>query len=148
MGQYRMERLNVQLRDEISQLILRGEIRDPRVTGRKSGAAARTELAPFLSINRVEVSQDLSYAKVFVSSFASDAMLDKGVDGLNNAAGFIQSSIAKKLRIRKFPKFTFVVDSGMKDGFRMVQKLNALEQESKALEAELAETENTENDEE
>ncbi|MBQ1175491.1 MAG: 30S ribosome-binding factor RbfA [Spirochaetia bacterium] len=147
MGQYRMERLNVQLRDEISQLILRGEIRDPRVTGRKSGAAARTELAPFLSVNRVEVSQDLSYAKVFVSSFASDAMLDKGVDGLNNAAGFIQSSIAKKLRIRKFPKLTFVVDSGMKDGFRMVQKLNALEQESKALEAELAETENTENDE-
>lgn len=147
MGQYRMERLNVQLRDEISQLILRGEIRDPRVTGRKSGAAARTELAPFLSVNRVEISQDLSYAKVFVSSFASDAMLDKGVDGLNNAAGFIQSSIAKKLRIRKFPKLTFVVDSGMKDGFRMVQKLNALEQESKALEAELAETENTENDE-
>ncbi|MCI7437243.1 MAG: 30S ribosome-binding factor RbfA [Spirochaetia bacterium] len=147
MGQYRMERLNVQLRDEISQLILRGEIRDPRVTGRKSGVAARTELAPFLSVNRVEVSQDLSYAKVFVSSFASDAMLDKGVDGLNNAAGFIQSSIAKKLRIRKFPKLTFVVDSGMKDGFRMVQKLNALEQESKALEAELAETENTENDE-
>ena len=147
MGQYRMERLNVQLRDEISQLILRGEIRDPRVTGRKSGAAARTELAPFLSVNRVEVSQDLSYAKVFVSSFASDAMLDKGVDGLNNAAGFIQSSIAKKLRIRKFPKLTFVVDSGMKDGFRMVQKLNALEQESKDLEAELAETENTENDE-
>ena len=147
MGQYRMERLNVQLRDEISQLILRGEIRDPRVTGRKSGAAARTELAPFLSVNRVEVSQDLSYAKVFVSSFASDAMLDKGEDGLNNAAGFIQSSIAKKLRIRKFPKLTFVVDSGMKDGFRMVQKLNALEQESKALEAELAETENTENDE-
>lgn len=147
MGQYRMERLNVQLRDEISQLILRGEIRDPRVTGRKSGAAARTELAPFLSVNRVEVSQDLSYAKVFVSSFASDAMLDKGVDGLNNAAGFIQSSIAKKLRIRKFPKLTFVIDSGMKDGFRMVQKLNALEQETKALEAELAETENTENDE-
>ena len=147
MGQYRMERLNVQLRDEISQLILRGEIRDTRVTGRKSGAAARTELASFLSVNRVEVSQDLSYAKVFVSSFASDAMLDKGVDGLNNAAGFIQSSIAKKLRIRKFPKLTFVVDSGMKDGFRMVQKLNALEQESKALEAELAETENTENDE-
>ena len=80
MGQYRMERLNVLLRDEISNLILRGEIRDPRVTGRKGGAAARTELAPFLSINRVEVSQDLSYAKIYVSSFASDAMLEKGVD--------------------------------------------------------------------
>lgn len=143
MGQYRMERLNVLLRDEISNLILRGEIRDPRVTGRKGGAAARTELAPFLSINRVEVSQDLSYAKIYVSSFASDAMLEKGVDGLNNAAGFIQSTIAKKLRIRKFPKFTFVVDSGMKDGFRMIQKLNALEEESKAFEKSESENENS-----
>lgn len=143
MGQYRMERLNVLLRDEISSLILRGEIRDPRVTGRKGGAAARTELAPFLSINRVEVSQDLSYAKIYVSSFASDAMLEKGVDGLNNAAGFIQSTIAKKLRIRKFPKFTFVVDSGMKDGFRMIQKLNALEEESKAFEESESENENS-----
>lgn len=143
MGQYRMERLNVLLRDEISNLILRGEIRDPRVTGRKGGAAARTELAPFLSINRVEVSQDLSYAKIYVSSFASDAMLEKGVDGLNNAAGFIQSTIAKKLRIRKFPKFTFVVDSGMKDGFRMIQKLNALEEESKSFEESESENENS-----
>ena len=143
-----MERLNVQLRDEISQLILRGEIRDPRVTGRKGGAAARTEVAPFLSINRVEVSQDLSYAKVFVSSFASDSMLDKGVDGLNNAAGFIQSSIAKKLRIRKFPKLTFVVDSGMKEGFRMVRKLNELEEQSKALEASRSDSENNPSEDE
>ncbi len=148
MGQYRMERLNVQLRDEISNLILRGEIRDPRVTGRKGGVAARTEVAPFLSINRVEVSQDLSYAKVFVSSFASDSMLDKGVDGLNNAAGFIQSSIAKKLRIRKFPKLTFVVDSGMKEGFRMVRKLNELEEQSKALEASRSDSENNPSEDE
>lgn len=136
MGQYRMERLNVQLRDEISKLILQGEIRDPRVTGKKGLKENRMDVAPFLSVNRVEVSQDLSYAKVYVSSFASDDMLEKGVAGLNNAAGFIQSLIAKKLRIRKFPKLTFVVDSGMKDGFRMVQKLNALEEETKAWEAE------------
>ena len=136
MGQYRMERLNVHLRDEISKLILQGEIRDPRVTGKKGLKENRMDVAPFLSVNRVEVSQDLSYSKVYVSSFASDDMLEKGVAGLNNAAGFIQSSIAKKLRIRKFPKLTFVVDSGMKDGFRMVQKLNALEEETKAWEAE------------
>ena len=66
----------------------------------------------------------------------SDGKLELGVDGLNSAAGFIQSSIAKKLRIRKFPKFTFVVDSGMHEGFRMVQKLNALEEKTKAWESE------------
>lgn len=131
MGQYRMERLNVQLRDEISKLILRGEIRDPRVSGKKSGLSARKETVPFLSVNRVDVSQDLSYAKVYVSSFATDGTLERGVEGLNNAAGFIQCQIAKKLRIRKFPKLTFIVDSGMKYGFNMIRKLTELENESK-----------------
>ena len=128
MGQYRMQRLDSQLRDEISSLLLRGEIKDPRVSN-------------FLSINRVAVSSDLSYAKVYVSTFLSDAQLEKGVDGLNNAAGFIQSSIAKKLRIRKFPKFTFVIDKGMKEGFHMVQRLTELEKESEAVNADGAETE-------
>ena len=117
-----MQRLDSQLRDEISALLLRGEVKDPRVSN-------------FLSINRVDVSSDLSYAKVYVSTFLSDAQLEKGVDGLNNAAGFIQSSIAKKLRIRKFPKFTFVVDKGMKEGFHMVQRLTELEKESGAMTA-------------
>lgn len=117
-----MQRLDSQLRDEISALLLRGEVKDPRVSN-------------FLSINRVDVSSDLSYAKVYVSTFLSDAQLEKGVDGLNNAAGFIQSSIAKKLRIRKFPKFTFVVDKGMKEGFNMVQRLTELEKESGAMTA-------------
>ncbi len=129
-----MQRLDSQLRDEISSLLLRGEIKDPRVSN-------------FLSINRVDVSSDLSYAKVYVSTFLSDAQLEKGVDGLNNAAGFIQSAIAKKLRIRKFPKFTFVVDKGMKEGFHMVQRLTELEKESEAANADGVDAvKNTEND--
>ena len=134
MGQYRMERLNAQLREEISKLILQGEIRDPRVIGKKGLKEARMDVAPFLSVNRVEVSQDLSYAKVYVSSFVSYNILENLVAVLNNVAGFIQLSIAKKMRIRKFPRLTFIVDSGMKEGFHMVQKLNELEAESKARE--------------
>lgn len=120
MGQYRMQKLNGQLRDEISKLLLHGDIKDPRVS-------------TFLSINRVEITTDLGYAKVFVSSFLPDGQLEKGVAGLNSAAGFIQSSIAKKLRIRQFPKLTFVVDSGMKEGFAMVKKLNELEKSESAV---------------
>ncbi|MBQ9238249.1 MAG: 30S ribosome-binding factor RbfA [Treponema sp.] len=115
MGQYRMQRLGVQLRDEIAQLIMRGDVKDPRVS-------------TFLTINRVEVSRDLSYAKAYVSSFLPDAQLEHGVAGLNSAAGFIQSSIAKKLRVRQFPKIAFVVDASMKQGFDMIKKLTALEQ--------------------
>ena len=125
MGQYRIQRLNDQLRDEISQLILRGEVKDPRVN-------------TFLSVNRVEVTSDLGYAKVYVSSFLPDNQVGKGVDGLNAAAGFIQREIAKKLRIRQFPKLQFQVDAGMKAGFDMVQKLNELEKAEKENEAEKA----------
>ena len=126
MGQYRIQRLNDQLRDEISQLILRGEVKDPRVS-------------TFLSINRVEVTNDLSYAKVYVSSFLPENQVKKGVDGLNAASGFIQREIAKKLRIRQFPKLQFLVDAGMKAGFEMVQKLNELEKEEKKTEEKTSE---------
>lgn len=113
MGEYRLIRLGEQIRGEIANLILRGDIKDPRVNH-------------FLTINRVEVVSDLAYAKVFVSTFMADNQLAKGVAGLQSAAGFIQSSIAKKLRIRQFPKLTFVADTSLKDGFNMVKKLDEL----------------------
>ena len=62
-----------------------------------------------------------------------DGQLKHGVSGLNAAAGFIQREIAKKLRIRQFPKLQFVLDKGMKEGFKMVQKLNELERESEEI---------------
>ncbi|MBQ9494197.1 MAG: 30S ribosome-binding factor RbfA [Treponema sp.] len=114
MGRYRMEKLGDQLRDEIATLIITGQVKDPRVS-------------TFLTVNRVELSKDLCHGKAYVSSFLSDAQVKRGVEGLNSAAGFIQSSIAKKLRIRQFPHLTFYVDTAMKQGFEMVQKLNELE---------------------
>ena len=114
MGEYRLLRLGEQIRGEIANLILRREIKDPRVN-------------EFLTINRVDVVADLAYAKVYVSTFMTDNKLEKGVAGLQSAAGFIQSTIAKKLKIRQFPKLTFVADTSIKDGFNMVKKLDALE---------------------
>ncbi len=115
MGEFRMLKLGEQIRDEISKLIMLQKVKDPRVS-------------TFLSINRVEVARDLAYAKVYVSSFLNESQVKKGVEGLNSAAGFIQSSIAKKLSIYKFPKLTFVEDTSIKEGFDMVNKLNRLEE--------------------
>lgn len=135
MGEFRMLRLGEQIREEISQLIMRQNIKDPRVS-------------TFLSINRVEVARDLAYAKVYVSSFMNESQVKKGVEGLNSAAGFIQSLIAKKLTIRQFPKLTFVVDTSMKEGFDMVNKLTRLEAEEKALHKDEVLSESEENEKE
>ncbi len=128
MASFRLVRLGEQLRDEISKMILRQQVKDPRVS-------------TFLNINRVEVAGDLAYAKVYVSSFLPEGEIKKGVEGLNSAAGFIQSSIAKKLRIYQFPKLTFIADSSLKEGFEMVHKLNELEAEENALRAEQEQSE-------
>ena len=116
MGEFRLAKLGEQIRGEIALLISTQKIKDPRVS-------------TFLTINRVEVATDLAYAKVYVSSFLPEGQILKGVAGLNSAAGFIQSSIAKKLTIRKFPKLSFIADSSVKEGFEMVNKLNRLEAE-------------------
>ena len=116
MGEFRLAKLGEQIRGEIALLISTQKIKDPRVS-------------TFLTINRVEVAADLAYAKVYVSSFLPEGQILKGVAGLNSAAGFIQSSIAKKLTIRKFPKLTFIADTSIKEGFEMVNKLNRLEAE-------------------
>ena len=117
MGQFRLLRLGEQLRKEISSMLMKHESKDPRVN-------------EFLSINKVEVSGDLAFAKVYVSSFLDDASVERGVQGLQSAAGFIQSTIARKVSIYRFPKFTFVADYSMKEGYKMVQKLNELEKET------------------
>lgn len=113
MGEFRLDRLGEQIRDEISAMILGGRIKDPRVS-------------TFLSVNRVEVSGDLGHAKVYVSSFMDDHQTKQGVRGLESAAGFIQSTLGKKLRLRQFPHLAFVFDESIKEGFALVKKLDAL----------------------
>ena len=114
MSEFRLDKLAEQIREEISRLIFSGKIKDPRVSN-------------FLSINRVEVSGDLAYAKVYVSSFMDAHKTKQGVRGLENAAGFIRTSLATKLHIHQCPQFTFIYDESIEEGFNMVKKLEALE---------------------
>ncbi len=113
MGEHRLDRLGEQFREEISALIMSGKIKDPRVS-------------TFLSVNRVEVSRDLSHAKVYVSSFMASGETKKGVAGLQSASGFIQSVLGKKLRLRQFPHLTFIFDDSIRAGFEMVHKIDTL----------------------
>jgi ribosome-binding factor A len=113
MDEIRRKRVEETLRLEISALLMRGEVKDPRVD-------------TFLSITRAEVARDGSHAKLFVSTFREGDALEQGVAGLNNAAGFIQSGVAKRLRIRLTPRLVFVPDTGIKEGFELGEKIKGL----------------------
>ena len=117
MDQKRLKRLEEVLREEIAALISRGEIKDPRVT-------------PFVSITRVEASGDGSHAKVWVSVLpGQEISLDDAAQGLQHAAGFIQSQIAKSIHTRLTPVLQFIPDKGIGEGFAMTEKLKDLEKE-------------------
>lgn len=115
MSEFRLRQLGEQIRAEISQMIVTEKIKDPRVT-------------PFLSVNKVIVSSDLSFARIFVSSIDNnEKKAKKGIAGLQSAAGFIRTQLSKQLHVFQFPELKFFYDEGMKAGIEMVEKLNALE---------------------
>jgi ribosome-binding factor A len=61
-----------------------------------------------------------------VSSFKTEGGLEKGCQGLQSAAGFIQSQLAAVMKIRRTPRLRFHADTGLREGFDMIQKIDLL----------------------
>lgn len=114
MATFRRERAANLIRQEISQLISQGEVKDPRVDS-------------MAAVTRVEVSKDLDFARVYVSGYLDEAGLERCVEGLNSAGGFIQSKLAKRFSFRNTPKLRFIEDHTIEAGFEMTQRLRQLE---------------------
>ena len=116
MGEFRTERVARLIQEKIGALIVEGKIKDHRVN-------------PFLSVSRVKVSGDLSWADVYVSTFKPETNLERGVEGLQSAAGFIQSQLAVGMRIRLTPRLRFHEDLSIKQGFEIVRKIEEIIEE-------------------
>jgi ribosome-binding factor A len=108
---YRTERIGRLIQEKISSLILEEQIKDPRVNS-------------FLSINRVRVAKDLSYADVYVSCINPGGNIARGLAGLESAAGFIQSQLG--MHIRQTPHLRFHGDTSIQEGFDLVKKIEDL----------------------
>ena len=112
MPQFRTERLGQSIQEKIGSLILEGKIKDNRVNS-------------FLSITKVNVSKDLSFADVYVSDIRGKN-IEKGAEGLQSAAGFIQSQLGAAMHIRKIPKLRFHADTSIGESFDLIKKIEEL----------------------
>jgi ribosome-binding factor A len=99
----RTQRIADFLKKELATLI-QFEMRDPRVG--------------MISITDVEVSRDMSYAKVFFTSMGKDTDDDAAetVEVLNQAAGFLRTQVARKNNARITPKLKFYFDNSVVRG--------------------------------
>ncbi len=120
-------RRQVQVADEIQQIIsylIQRELKDPRIG--------------FVTITRVEVTQDLKYARVFVSVMGSDEEQRATMVALNSARGFVRHEVATRMTTRTVPELQFRLDKGLEYSDRINRLLNELK------EAEASESQKTE----
>lgn len=118
MASRRLDRLNEQLRQEISQLISR-VLRDPRLAG-------------IVSITTVEVSPDLRHARVYFSVLGGEEERGRVLAALQGAAGFLRHELASRLTLRHVPELTFKPDVSIERGERIMELLREVEHEQRA----------------
>ena len=104
MKQHRLARVSEVIREVASETIL-FELRDPRVKN--------------VTVTRAEVSADLQHGKVYVSVMGTPKEQELCMHGLRNAAGFVQSKLASRLKTRFIPVLAFVLDQGVKNSIEI-----------------------------
>lgn len=109
MSGHRIDRVSEDIRREI--IAVMRELKDPRVKDK------------MLTVVRVEVSSDATYAKVYVSALEGIEIAKEAVKGLLSATGYIRREVGSRLRLRKTPELKFVADDSVEKGIDMFRKL-------------------------
>lgn len=105
----RSRRVGEQIQRTLSELIRR-EVRDPR-------------LGPVTLVD-VQVSNDLSYAKVFYSILGGDKEPGLTREILNGAAAMLRGPLGRSLKLRHAPELRFVPDELIAEGVRLTSLIN------------------------
>lgn len=77
----------------------------------------------FVSVPEVKVTNDFSYAKIFVS-FLKEEDIVPGLEVLERSKGFIRGELAKKMDIRRIPELSFVLDETFKKAQQLEDLIN------------------------
>lgn len=99
MSGYRMDRINEDILRELTAILR--TVKDPRVT------------SVMLSIVRVDVTNDMSYAKVYVSAMEGLEAAKNAVKGLTSGQGFIRRELGTALHLRHVPELRFIADNSI-----------------------------------
>jgi len=111
----RSARIAHQIQKEVSELLLR-RVKDPRVK--------------FVTITRVSVSPDLSFARLYFSAPANDERSKEELEkGLSSAKGYIRSELGKRLLMRRVPQIEFVFDSQYEAALRVSDEIAKMDNE-------------------
>ena len=98
MPGFKLGRITSDIERELSSLMR--EVKDPRVSR-------------LISVVKVNVSGDMSYATVYVSAIEGYDKTQESVKGLKSAAGYLRRELGARLSLRKVPELRFVADDSI-----------------------------------
>ncbi|MCI3919470.1 30S ribosome-binding factor RbfA [Paenibacillus sp. TRM 82003] len=115
MAKVRVGRVGEQLKKELSQII-QMELKDPGIG--------------FITVTGVDVTSDLSQAKVYISVLGSDEQKETTLKALSRGKGFLRSEVGKRMRLRHVPDLLFHFDSSIEYGSRIEKLLDSINDET------------------
>ncbi len=121
MASHKISRTTEDIKRELTAILR--DVKDPRVQG------------SFVSIIRVEVTNDLSYCTVYISALEGMAKANEAVKGLKSAAGFIRRELGLRLSIRHVPTLIFKATDSIEYSAnisRILHDLDAKREENEA----------------
>ena len=112
MAGYKIQRITSDIKLALSELLR--EVKDPRVS-------------KLLSIIKVDVSGDLSYATVYVSAIEGFEVTVTSVKALKGAAGFLRRELGARLKLRKVPELRFIADDSIEHSANISKIIESFE---------------------
>jgi len=112
----RVDRVAHQIQREMSALFIEG-LKDIRISGN------------LLTVTNVEVTKDLSVARIYVSVMGDEDAQNSVMRGLHSATGFIRSEIGRRIQLRHAPEIRFVLDHSLERGVEVLTLLNKIKGE-------------------
>jgi len=112
MTQGRMRRVDEAIRQVLGDAVS-GDLKDPRVG--------------FITVTDVRTSADLRHARVYVSVLGDVQQREASLDGLRSAHGFLQSRVARELRLKRTPTLEFSYDDTTDRAMRVDALIDEIE---------------------
>jgi ribosome-binding factor A len=106
----RMRRVNEAVRAVVAEAV--GDLKDPRIG--------------MVTVTGVDVTPDLSEARVYVSVLGGERKRQATLAGLESARGVLQGRINRELSLRKTPALSFAYDEAVERGVRMTKLIDDL----------------------
>ncbi|WP_054522091.1 30S ribosome-binding factor RbfA [Thermanaerothrix daxensis] len=108
----RLQRIAERIQEEISEMLVMGEIRDPRLSG--------------VTITGVKVDREFAYADIYVSAVEGSQRAPEILEAFNHASGYIRRLLADRIELRVFPRLRFHWDPTPERADRIERLLAAL----------------------